>query len=243
MENAEAKKSIEDSTEDGDIIKATWIHYYDGIPYPYDETPPPKVISLDMPFNDAPGGFVTIQTWVRIKGNHSKDDPPNYDYYLVDQIRKPMNFPEMLEEVAALIKKWHPVGAILVDRKKNDPIIIDILTHRISGVTTVKYCPVETIADKEKNDPNVLNILIHNISEVQPTNGLSGSSIARCHAMSFLFKKGRVHIPKPYNNKMSWVEGYKSSLLQFPAGTSNDEVDATTQALYYLFKYPLIKSK
>lgn len=59
-----------------------------------------------------------------------------------------------------------------------------------------------------------------------------GGKEARAQAVEPLFAAGNVYLPDPA--WQPWVSAYVEELLAFPAGSDDDQVDATTQALVYL---------
>ncbi len=82
------------------------------------------------------------------------------------------------------------------------------------------------IEDKA-NGPAILDTLRQHTSGVIPVSP-RGSKQARAHATAPLFEAGDVLLPP---EGTPWLGDYLAELLNFPAAKSDDQVDATTQAL------------
>ena len=62
-----------------------------------------------------------------------------------------------------------------------------------------------------------------------------GSKEARLAAHSAVIEAGNVYLPDPSGDSdRAWVEDYVEELCAFPRGPSDDQADATSQALEYL---------
>jgi predicted phage terminase large subunit-like protein len=89
---------------------------------------------------------------------------------------------------------------------------------------------ITKIIEDKANGPAVASVLRETLSGiimVQP----EGGKLARANAVAPLFEAGNVLLPE----KASWIEGYIEELLTFPVGQHDDQVDASTQALTFLF--------
>lgn len=64
---------------------------------------------------------------------------------------------------------------------------------------------------------------VRNVIPVKP----EGGKYSRAMAVSWLFESGRCYFDKD----AEWFDEYQESMLQFPKGKHDDDVDATTQAL------------
>ena len=58
-----------------------------------------------------------------------------------------------------------------------------------------------------------------------------GGKIARVNAVSAAIESGHVHLPEG----APWLREYVDQWTAFPAGAHDDMVDASSQALHYLF--------
>ena len=107
----------------GGMIKREWWRFYAERPDEFDET----IQSWDMAFKSTAGSYVVGQVWGRIGA----------DFYLLDQTRGRMDFPETLVAFKALYVSWPDTAAILVEDKANGPAIIDTLKSEIPGIIPV----------------------------------------------------------------------------------------------------------
>lgn len=113
------------TSEEGNIFKREWWRFYDVLP----ETIPCKVISVDATFKDnADSDFVAIEVWGKL----------NADFYLIDLIKRRMDFPETLKAIKAMDAKYPDRHAILIEDKANGPAIISMLRHEVVGVIPVE---------------------------------------------------------------------------------------------------------
>jgi len=88
------------------------------------------------------------------------------------------------------------------------------------------------------------SLLIENkgsgMSLIQDLNGVEqiypipvdpkGDKAMRMYAHTAKFEAGAIHVPK----RAPWLDAFRHELLAFPAGRTNDQVDALSQALTYL---------
>ena len=113
------------TSAEGNIFKREWWQYYDVLP----ENIPLISISVDATFKDnADSDFVAIEVWGKV----------NADYYLIDLIKRRMDFPETLNAIKAMNAKYPNRHSILIEDKANGPAIIAMLRHEISGVIPIE---------------------------------------------------------------------------------------------------------
>lgn len=84
---------------------------------------------------------------------------------------------------------------------------------------------VKLIEDKA-NGPAVLAMLSNQIPGMIAVKA-DVSKEARANAITWLFESGNVYIPR----SVAWIEDYIQELCDFPNGSNDDQVDATSQAL------------
>ena len=107
----------------GGMLKEDWWRFFDDPPE-CDEI----IQSWDMAFKGGKkGSFVVGQVWGRKGAN----------FYLLDQVRRRMSFPETVSAVRALTVRWERTGCILVEDKANGPAIIDTLKDEIPAILPV----------------------------------------------------------------------------------------------------------
>lgn len=113
------------TSEEGNIFKREWWQYYDALP----EHMPLKVISVDATFKDnADSDYVAIEVWGKA----------NADFYLIDMIKRRMDFPETCRAIKAMNAKYPDKHAILIEDKANGPAIIAMLKHEIPGIIAIE---------------------------------------------------------------------------------------------------------
>lgn len=109
------------TSEEGNIFKREWWKFYDVLP----EHMPLKVISVDATFKDnEDSDFVAIEVWGKV----------NADFYLIDLIKRRMDFPDTIKAIKAMNTKYPDRHAILIEDKANGPAIIAMLRHEIAGI-------------------------------------------------------------------------------------------------------------
>ncbi len=86
----------------------------------------------------------------------------------------------------------------------------------------------QKLIEDKANGPAVMDALKDAVSGLIPVEPY-GSKVARAHAVTPLWEAGNVYIPHP--SVASWVPLFENELLNFPASTNDDQVDAMTQAL------------
>jgi predicted phage terminase large subunit-like protein len=85
-------------------------------------------ISVDATFKDSDtSDFVAIEVWGKLNG----------DYYLIDLIKKRMDFPETLRAIRYMADKYPQKHSILVEDKANGSAIISMLKHEIGGIIAI----------------------------------------------------------------------------------------------------------
>ena len=112
------------TSAEGNIFKREWWQYYDKLP----EHIQLVGISVDATFKDSDtSDFVAIEVWGKL----------NNDYYLIDLIKKRMDFPETLKAIRYMADKYPNKHSILVEDKANGSAIISMLKHEIGGIIAI----------------------------------------------------------------------------------------------------------
>lgn len=92
------------------------------------------LISGDLTFTDGKhSDYVALQVWLRV----------GHKAYLLDQIRRRMNFNDTCAAILALRAKWPQVVATLIENAANGPAVINALRQQINGLI-----PVEPLGSK-----------------------------------------------------------------------------------------------
>lgn len=113
------------TSEEGNMFKREWWQFYDVLP----EHMPLKVISVDATFKDnEDSDYVAIEVWGKV----------NADFYLIDAIKRRMDFPDTVRAIKAMDAKYPDRHSILIEDKANGPAIIATLRHEIAGIIAEK---------------------------------------------------------------------------------------------------------
>lgn len=113
------------TSEEGNVFKREWWQFYDVLP----KNIPLIAISVDATFKDnADSDFVAIEVWGKLNG----------DFYLIDLLKRRMNFPDTLRAIKAMNEKYPERHAILIEDKANGPAIIAMLRHEIPGIIPIE---------------------------------------------------------------------------------------------------------
>lgn len=96
-----------------------------------------------------------------------------------------------------------------------------------------KYPEARVILIEDKaNGPAIIDSLRMTVSGITPVTP-DGSKIARAHAMTGEWEAGNVFFPHP--TICEWSEPLLDRVTTFPACSHDDEIDAMTQAIRYLY--------
>lgn len=110
---------------EGGIIKRQWLRYYSRRPEYLEQI----ILSFDCSFKDekeAKSGpdYVVSQVWGKAGGN----------FYLLDQVKARLNFPDTVRLVLEMTAKWPQARAKLIEDKANGPAVISTLRDKIPGL-------------------------------------------------------------------------------------------------------------
>lgn len=110
----------------GNIFKEEWIKIIEPEDFPtyFNKV----IISCDMTFKDTDGtDYVVFQAWGQKKG----------DFYLLDQVRKRMDFVTTCKELVAFCNKNRKATTKLVEAKANGEAVISALKKHVFGIIPV----------------------------------------------------------------------------------------------------------
>ena len=190
---------------EGGIIKKAWLRRY------WVTLPPGGVftLSVDCAFKDTKGAsLVAFQCWYQL----------GPDFYLVDRWTEARDFDKTCKDLVTFCARWPRANGKLIEDKANGPAVISALRKVVPGLI-----------------------------EVDPKGGKD----ARAHACVPLFSGGNVLLPHPERAEYPdgrrgavWVRGgvadlsldaaegsYEHTIIGFPTGRYNDDMDATSQFL------------
>lgn len=111
----------------GGVVKEKWWRYYNPQLLVVEQLDQ-MIQSWDMSFKDTmEGSYVVGQVWGRKGANK----------YLLDQVRKRIDFPQTIMEVKAMCVKWPQTTAKLIEDKANGPAVISTLHNHVSGIVAI----------------------------------------------------------------------------------------------------------
>ena len=109
---------------EGNLVLRDWLQYYDEVPDNLDET----CIAADLTYKKGEfSDYAVIEAWGR-KGNK---------LYLIESIRAQMNFPEQLQAIRTLSRKY-PAAAKYIEEAANGAAVIQTLKDEIMGIIPIK---------------------------------------------------------------------------------------------------------
>lgn len=91
----------------------------------------------------------------------------------------------------------------------------------------------QRVIEEAANGAAVIDTLRDEIAGLKPVTASIGK-VARAQMVTPEIESGNVFLPHPSDPGNEWVNDYLNELRNFPNDTSDDQVDATTQALVFL---------
>lgn len=130
---------------------------------------------------------------------------------------------------------WGRVGAkyYLLDRIK-ERLDLPSTMSAILQMTALWPTSLTKLVEDKANGPAVIQMLQSTVPGLIAVNP-EGGKIARANAIMPAFEAGNVYFPD--TEIAPWVVEYMDELAAFPAGTHDDDVDSTTQALNRFIYY------
>lgn len=188
----------------------------------------PKSLGGNVFKENNPAGLPCIQYWL------PKDLPERFDK-VIDSWDCTFKDTDGTDFVVG--QKWGKKGA-------NSYLLIQVRARMsfTATKTAVKKLydtepiPQNVLIEDKANGPAVIDALKGDVPGILPIEP-DGSKLARAHAVTSYWEAQNIWLPHPGLN--SWVKTFISELTGFPAMAHDDQVDALTQALRYL--YPLFK--
>jgi len=108
----------------GLLFKSEWFQFYDVLPERLDE----MLISVDCTFAGSDNSdYTVLQVWAREGGR----------YYLVDQFRDKIAFPDLVKMLHVWIKKYPYAVTKLVEGKANGQALINTLEAEVPGIVKI----------------------------------------------------------------------------------------------------------
>ena len=123
--------------------------------------------------------------------------------YLIDEYRGKWEFPQQKAAIKQMLKDYPQIRTLLIEKKANGEALVSSLQKEIASFAT--------------RGVNLIPVKVHKSKEIRLYQCLSD------------FEAGNVVIPT--STDKSWVDEYITELINFPVSSTDDRVDATTQAL------------
>lgn len=171
---------------------------------------------MTMPENDNTKNTVMTNKITKpFNLNENHETIPQPRYYLIDVIRKKVDYPELKKLFIQQYKKYG--GTVIIEEKASGKQLID------------------EIADSNKSGHTNIPLFA-----MKPDRGKQ----ERLNDIMFMFEQGSVYVPsasKAVNGKTgevlnAWVKDYKREILNFPCSKHDDQVDSTSQFLNWIRK-------
>jgi predicted phage terminase large subunit-like protein len=116
--------------EEGAIFKAEWFRFYEGDPADLERI----VLSFDTAFKTGADNDYSACTVWGVKANK---------YYLLYAWRGKVEFPELRQKVAALVRQWRPAATLVEDSASGQPLI-----QELKRSPELRIVPVKPARDK-----------------------------------------------------------------------------------------------
>ena len=136
----------------------------------------------------------------------------------------------------ACCEVWGKLGAdvylIYLWKAKLD--FVPVLENFLRITAMYPQARMKLVEDKA-NGPAVMSTLEHKIPGIKPMDpkAAGGDKQARMQAVSYVQEGGNAYLPDP--SLQGWVEGFVERCAMFPNIDENDEIDAMSQAWYFLY--------
>lgn len=181
----------------GAMVMKDWIQYWADGELPLMDA---VIGSWDCTFasKTADADYVVGQTWGMSGGKA----------YLLDQTRRKMNVPEMLEGIREQSRLWPNLRAIVVEERAAGKHVMETLAHEVYGIEG--FNP----GGQSKEERLSATLPMWEQGRVVLPHHILASTVAKSYA---------------------WVrDTYLTEVLTFPGSRHDDQVDATSQALIWI---------
>lgn len=201
----------------GGIVKAAWFGYWVDEDHRHLLRSPPKV-------KDEHGDFIEPRVVVK---------PPTRD---ADQVLQSWDMAfkgtSGSSRVAGQVWEQHGADAYLIANRAERLTFTETITavEQLSADYPEAY---RKLVEDKANGPAVIDSLKSKLGGFEPVEPY-GTKEARMHAVTPMIAAGNALLPHPEMPGYHWATALRERLATFPAGTTNDEADATSQALQVL---------
>lgn len=184
---------------DGNLLKMEWFRTYDSPPA--HESYGVVLQSWDLAIKTGERNDYSVCTTWLILGQ---------DFYLLDVLRKRVEFPELVKLYKAHCRLWSAHQVVVEDAG------IGYSLHNVLAKDIHRPTPQEVRAG-------------HRFWQVPKLLVPVGSKVDRAEMHSAYLERGHLYLPK----SALWLDEFKKEVRAFPYGRHDDQVDSMTQALQY----------
>ena len=172
-----------------------------------------------------PSGAIIHRSWFK----YYREAPAQMDEYIQSW---DFAFKDTDDGSFVVGQVWGRKGAnkYLLDQVRAKLSFTESIRAIISLTSKWPQAQAKLIEDRA-NGTAIINTLRNQVSGMLPVMP-SGTKVERLNAVSPQFEAGNVYIPHP--SIAPWVHDYVEELVAFPNAPTDDQVDATSQALQYL---------
>jgi predicted phage terminase large subunit-like protein len=193
--------------EEGNIFKKVWFQYWTLLP-----EGGTWALSIDCAFKATDeSSFVVIQVWY-LHGTN---------LYLVDQVRRRMDFADTCEAIATVAQKYPRAHRKLIEAKANGPAVVSLLKNKISGFEEIEpQGSKEGRAYAAQPIAKSGNVYLPDPDKATYPDGRVGASWVNTS-----------EVGDPTS------DGFVGEVTTFPNAGTDDQLDAMTQAINVLAPY------
>jgi predicted phage terminase large subunit-like protein len=188
------------------------------------------VLSADCSFKDLKSSdFVVLQVWGRLKA----------DIYLLDQVRARLSFVTTLAGMKAVCIAWPRMSMKLVEDKANGTAVIDTLKREIPGLIAIdpeggkvtRAHAASPIIEAGNVFLPGLAIALERARYWRKIAETTGSWLDPRYVPTRTMRNDALGI-----DMAEWMHSYIEEHAAFPAGSNDDQVDATTQVINRIYQ-------
>jgi predicted phage terminase large subunit-like protein len=132
-----------------------------------------------------------------------------------------------------VLQAWGKLGGefYLLDQVRRRMSFVETCAEFAAFARKWRSARAKLIEDKA-NGTAVIDTFKKKVAGIIPINP-KGSKYARAVSVSSLVEAGNVFLPDP--ERVAWVDEYVEEMVGFPAAPADDQVDATSQALNWMY--------
>ena len=181
------------------------------------------------------GGGLIKERWIRYYTEHPKEIAKKASKVIQSW---DMSFSDSTKASFVVGQVWARYGPdyYLIDQFRARANFPDTL-RAVERLTTLWPMSREKLIEDKANGPGIIAMLKGRMSGLIAVP-VEGSKELRGVSITWMFEAGNVLFPYP--DRHPWVKDCITEITRFPSGTTDDQFDATTQALARFMKIPMI---